>query len=242
MTLAMHFTQPSAGNIDTKAPLIYMWEIHTASGTLIGRYVGKADSGQERPMGHYRRNVNKLLKGLPYRNGKPYRRIHHALAEATSAGHAITLQYLCNVDPGENIFEIEMHYIRKYGCLAADGIGLNGRSSMPRPETCKSRQPESKITSDMEDHGSGELEQVRCYVEANHKELRGEKRSRRYSVFVGDKRILRASQSGPKAKVRIKLAVSSLLDRTLREFAWDGTEIQLKHCIDSELHRYRQDR
>lgn len=66
MTLSMKF-ELLPSTIEVYAPLIYMWEIHNASGIIVGRYVGKANGGCKRPLEHYKRNVHKLLRGLPYK-------------------------------------------------------------------------------------------------------------------------------------------------------------------------------
>ena len=96
-------------------PVIYVWEIRSSKGGLIGRYVGKAKAGAQRPLKHYGRNVANILSGKPYRKGKPtgYRRIHRALAEAERRGDVVTLQFLCNVAPSENINEVEQRHIRE---------------------------------------------------------------------------------------------------------------------------------
>jgi hypothetical protein len=108
-------------------PLIYMWEIYEPSGALVGRYVGKAKAGAKRPRSHYKRNVANILLSKPYRKGNPagYRRIHRALAEAEGKGHRVTLQFLCNIAPHENINEIEQKYIRAYSCAGSEAWQLN---------------------------------------------------------------------------------------------------------------------
>jgi hypothetical protein len=108
-------------------PLIYMWEIHEPGGTLVGRYVGKAKAGAKRPRTHYKRNVANILLSKPYRKGSPagYRRIHQALAEAEAKDHQVTLQFLCNIEPHENINEIEQKYIRAYNCAGSEAWQLN---------------------------------------------------------------------------------------------------------------------
>jgi hypothetical protein len=108
-------------------PLIYMWEIHEPGGVLVGRYVGKAKAGAKRPRSHYKRNVANILLSKPYRKGKPsgYRRIHQALAEAERKGLQISLQFLCNIEPHENINEIEQKYIRAYSCAGSEAWQLN---------------------------------------------------------------------------------------------------------------------
>lgn len=116
---------PSTYRLDL--PLIYMWEIHDGDGALLGRYVGKAKNGAKRPRTHYSRNVANILLGERYRKGNPdgYRRIHHALAEAQRQGHSITLQYLCNVMPGENINIIEQRKILEHDSHGPEPWQLN---------------------------------------------------------------------------------------------------------------------
>lgn len=108
-------------------PLIYMWEIKDHDGALLGRYVGKAKSGAKRPRTHYSRNVTNIILGKSYRKGNPkgYRRIHHALAKAHGQGHAITLQFLCNVMPDENINIIEQQKIREHNSHGPEPWQLN---------------------------------------------------------------------------------------------------------------------
>jgi len=109
-------------------PLIYMWEIKNRDGVLVGCYVGKAKNGAKRPRTHYSRNVANILAGSAYRKGKPsgYRRIHLALAEAERLGHSITLQFLCNVMPGEDIDEVEQGKIRERNSRGPKPWQLNG--------------------------------------------------------------------------------------------------------------------
>ncbi|MGY0199117.1 hypothetical protein [Leptothrix sp. BB-3] len=104
-----------------------MWEIHEASGELVGRYVGKTKAGAKRPLKHYKRNVAKLLLNKPYRRGNPtgFRRIHHALAEAEVRGFRVTLQFLCNIETHENINEVERKFIRIYNCKGGEAWQLN---------------------------------------------------------------------------------------------------------------------
>jgi hypothetical protein len=108
--------------------LIYMWEIRDQSGTLLGRYVGKAKEGAKRPLTHYKRNVKNILAGKPYRKSNPegYRRIHVALAEAHGHGHRITLSFLCNVQATENINEAERQWIVKQNSQGTEAWQLNG--------------------------------------------------------------------------------------------------------------------
>lgn len=113
--------------VNEALPLIYMWEILELGEVLVGRYVGKAKAGGKRPLNHYRRNVANILSSKPYRKGNPggYRRIHQALAKAEQNGCRISLQFLCNVAPYENINEIEQKYIRAYSCAGGEAWQLN---------------------------------------------------------------------------------------------------------------------
>ena len=94
----------------------------------MGRYVGKAKMGAGRPLKDYPRNVAKIRADRPYRISNPtgFRRIHLALAEAERTGLQITLQFLCNVAPHENINEVERMHIRQQRCLGAETWQLNG--------------------------------------------------------------------------------------------------------------------
>lgn len=108
-------------------PLIYMWEIRDGNGALLGRYIGKARGGADRPLKHYKRNVANILSGKPYRKGNPdgYRRIHLALAEAERQAYRITLQFLCNVAPHENINQVERSLIRLHNSSGGEAWQLN---------------------------------------------------------------------------------------------------------------------
>nr|WP_314899108.1 hypothetical protein [uncultured Deefgea sp.] len=114
--------------INEKSSLIYMWEIRSNSGELLGRYIGKAKAGAKRPRTHYYRNVVNILAGKAYRKGNPdgYRRIHIALADAHRAGNNISLVFLCNVQPDENINEAEQRCIKEWGSRGCETWQLNG--------------------------------------------------------------------------------------------------------------------
>lgn len=123
----MQFTE-LPHTVNTAAPLIYMWEIHSISGDLVGRYVGKAKGGARRPRTHYGRNVRNILAGKPYRKGKPlqFRRVHVALADAVRAGHRVTLRLLCNVADCEDIDAVEQAHICAMQCRGSEPWQLNG--------------------------------------------------------------------------------------------------------------------
>jgi len=122
----MHF-EVANGGIEQDSPLIYMWEIRTQSGDLVGRYVGKAKAGASRPLKHYRRNVQNLLASKPYRKSNPngYRRVHHALADAHRLGHTIVLSFLCKVDVAEDINEVERQCITAQNSKGKEPWQLN---------------------------------------------------------------------------------------------------------------------
>ena len=117
---------------DWSKPLIYMWEIKSRTGCVMGLYVGKAKAGAKRPTTHYSRNVANILAGKPYRRGKPdgYRRVHHVLARAHRQGHSITLHFLCNVESPESINEVEKRCIRERRTQGIESWQLNGRRTM----------------------------------------------------------------------------------------------------------------
>ena len=100
------------GDVEPSRPLIYLWEIIDASGAVCCRYVGKASGGARRPRAHYRRNVNKLLHGKPYRKGKPdaFRAIHRRMAQAVQLGELLRLSFICNVAEGEDINQLERYW------------------------------------------------------------------------------------------------------------------------------------
>lgn len=117
----------AGGAVDESRPLIYMWEIRYHAGQLIGRYVGKAKAGANRPRKYYARNVANILAGKPYRKRNPdgYRRVHHALAEAEWLGYTLTLSFLCNVNQEESINEAEQRCIREQNCRGIEAWQLN---------------------------------------------------------------------------------------------------------------------
>lgn len=113
--------------VDQNRPLIYMWEIWAADGTILGRYVGKASRGARRPLSHYKRNVINILDGKPYRRGRPdgYRRVHRMLAQAMSCGHRVRLSLLTNIEPHENINQAERAFIKKHNSAGDEPWQLN---------------------------------------------------------------------------------------------------------------------
>ena len=123
----MHF-DIFAHNFNENSALIYMWEIIDLNGDLIGKYVGKAKGGTKRPYKHYKRNVKRLLAGLPYRKSNPngYRKIHIALGNAVRNGFKIKLSILCNVSQFENIDDIEQYHINKQKSHGVESWQLNG--------------------------------------------------------------------------------------------------------------------
>lgn len=238
MNKKMHYTLPAPG-VDVAAPLIYMWEIADSSGQIVGRYIGKANGGEKRPRQHYRRNVEKLLRGEPYKKGKDYRRAHFALAQAVTAGHAISLHYLCNVAEDQNIFEVEMRYIREHGCNVRDGVGLNGPGNGSVPKASIPASSAAVSPHDVSgEHSTPDLEDFLEFVEDNYSgrfDVRAG--SGRYSLWIGGERLIRAKQSGVRGNVRIKL-VRAVDQKKAVEFSWDGTEKQLSGAIEEHLRRF----
>ncbi len=110
-------------DVDERQPLIYLWEVTDGDGVVGYRYVGKSINGSHRPKAAYRLNVNHLLDGKPYRKGNPdgFRVVHRRLADATRGGAKIQLSLICNVGPGEDIFERERHWQAVHGADPADG-------------------------------------------------------------------------------------------------------------------------
>jgi hypothetical protein len=252
-TSMMTYTAPLPGLVDTSAPLIYMWEIYNSAGEVTGRYIGKANGGERRPTKHYSRNVNKLLSGKAYRPNQPFRQVHIALAWATCESQEIRLSFLCNVSATENIFDVERHYIRTFGCDRDDGIGLNGpgkRIALPpsalalpegnfvRPAPCVSATTSGRAVTPVnaEDDGGADLEDfvefIELYYPDKFKIIPG---VRRYALFIGSERILRAAQSGPAGAVKIKQAQSSRTPNAKVEFRWNGSDEQLRSAIECEL-------
>lgn len=123
----MNFVVEASG-VNPRLPLIYVWSIYSESGALVGRYVGKAKAGEERPRKHYARNVKRLLAKMPYRKKKPdgYRKIHRALADAHSANLRIVLSYECNVAGGKNLSQVELRWIDRLNTKGSEKWQLNG--------------------------------------------------------------------------------------------------------------------
>jgi hypothetical protein len=96
-------------------PGIYQWEIEKPEG--VACYIGKY-TRQSRPLRAYRRNVERLIGGLPYRKGAPdgFRLIHHELARAVQDRQRITLTILEN-PPTSDIWRREAEIIRERGTL-----------------------------------------------------------------------------------------------------------------------------
>ncbi len=106
-------------NVDQNQPLIYKWILTDGSATR--SYIGKAEGGSKRPLSHYRRNVNNLLSGKPYRKSNPngYRVIHRAMADCVRSGGTMTLCLLENVD-------VNVIYDRERELIALHRCDLNG--------------------------------------------------------------------------------------------------------------------
>lgn len=115
-------------DVDPDKALIYMWEIYALDGTVVGRYVGKAKNGSKRPIKHYRRNVDRLLSGKPYRKSNPegFRKVHRALAHAVTSGYGIKLFFLTNVAHDQNINDVESSLITVNNSKGDRDWQLNG--------------------------------------------------------------------------------------------------------------------
>ena len=122
----MRFTF-TPNTVNQNAALIYKWEIRDGSNNLKGLYIGKAKGGAKRPTTHYLQNVNRLLKGKPYRAGNPdgYRKTHRALAQAVKNNYKIELSLVCNILDNENINKVEQYYINSFNCCGAENWQLN---------------------------------------------------------------------------------------------------------------------
>ena len=110
------FTEAPNG-VDPARALIYLWEVLDPAGQMVSRYVGKAKNGAQRPRMDYRKNVNNIIAGRPYRLNKPeaFRAIHRQMANAILAGHSLRLTLLCNIPSGDSIDAIEQMWQRHYG-------------------------------------------------------------------------------------------------------------------------------
>jgi hypothetical protein len=102
-------------------PLIYCFRI----GADV--YVGKASGGPTRPLNDYRRNVQRLLAGKPYRAGKPdkWRLVHRVMADAVRSGVSIRLEF--HASSLERINDDEQRLIRELGAT------LNGPAGARKP-------------------------------------------------------------------------------------------------------------
>lgn len=231
---------------DVTAPLIYMWEIRDLQGKLVGRYIGKANGGDKRPTQHYPRNVSKLRAGKPYKKGKNYRRVHYGLADAVRAGHRISLTYLCNVSKDDDIFKVESHYIKEYGCDADDGIGLNGKwKGTPREVIVAERAwpAQERAETEVGECGTAQADAVSAELDLDDfLEFFDDKQrdtleicanGKSCSVWSEGKRILRAKQDRPGARIWIKLVQSSWRTEAV-ELAWDGSDSQIETALETE--------
>lgn len=126
-TTDMHFDEIT-NELNVMLPLIYMWEIKNGNGKILGCYVGKAKTGARRPRRHYARNVVNFLNDKPYRKNNPkgYRKVHIALAHAEKSRFRITLSFLCNIQPHENINILEKWHINDKNCKGSEPWQLNG--------------------------------------------------------------------------------------------------------------------
>lgn len=116
MTMQFSFIEAPSG-VDPARALIYLWEVLDPAGQVVGRYVGKSKNGAQRPRIDYRKNVNNVLAGRPYRLNKPtaFRAIHRTMAEAIQAGYTLRLTLLCNIPAGDSIDAVEQMWQRHYG-------------------------------------------------------------------------------------------------------------------------------
>lgn len=119
-------------DFDITLPYAYRWEIFTVGGERAGVYIGIA--GRKGPPVGYSRirrywtNVENLLAGRPYASnpGRPYRKVHDALANAVRVGQRIVLTYLQNPADGESLDELERRLIREHDSFGPLAHQLNG--------------------------------------------------------------------------------------------------------------------
>jgi hypothetical protein len=105
--------------VNLDRPGIYEWRI-TYPDFSKQIYIGKYTRGN-RPTREYRRNVERLLHGRPYRKNNPdgFRLIHRESAQAALNGREIVLTVLENVPP-EDLFRRERELIESRGTLNAE--------------------------------------------------------------------------------------------------------------------------
>jgi len=106
--------------VDPLAPLLYK----IAIGGMVC-YIGCANSAR-RPKSAYRRNLQRMIDGRPYRKGdqEGFRLVHKRLLEATNSGETIVIELIRNV-PRESKFSEERAEIQRH--LDNGEILLNDR-------------------------------------------------------------------------------------------------------------------
>lgn len=169
------------------------------------------------------------------------------MADVVRAGYVISLRYLRNILPGEDIYAVEQHYIREYGCLSK-GIGLNAqrqdREHLKASATQTTEMRAMKVTTGIAEATQKDeygLESFRQLIATHFPQLQSRAGVRRYSFKTHDNvRIVRAEQETPTGRVNIKLALTSRREGGVRTFNWDGTPAQVLDAVRGELHLYEQ--
>ncbi|MCY0854061.1 hypothetical protein [Cupriavidus sp. D39] len=98
--------------------LLYLWEIRSADGALIGKYLGKAQ-GHYRPLTWYGIRVVGVMAGAQGRT------IHHALVDAAIARHKVKVTLLCNAPDKDTLAVWENHAIAAISCFGDHSSQLN---------------------------------------------------------------------------------------------------------------------
>ena len=101
--------------VNPESPLLYRI---TISGTLF--YIGCANSAR-RPQKAYRRNLQRMIDGRPYRKNNPdgFRFVHRRMLEAVQRGEEVTIDLLRNVAKDAKFIEERAEIDKcwqKYGC------------------------------------------------------------------------------------------------------------------------------
>lgn len=162
------------------------------------------------------------------------------------AGHRISLTYPCNVPEDHDIFKVESHYIKEYGCDADNGFGLNGKwEGTPREFIVPERAARAyeRIATGVDERNAERADAMLAEIDLDDfleffddrqrdaLEIRVNGKS--CSVWSEGKRILRAKQDKPGATVWIKQVQSSWRTKTV-ELPWNGSDSQIETALEAE--------
>ncbi|MGF6664832.1 hypothetical protein QF000_006500 [Paraburkholderia atlantica] len=115
---AVPFNYEKTVNGVLNSHLLYLWEIRSTEGALIGKYLGKA-RGHYRPLSWYGLRVVRVMAGARRR------KIHHALVDAAIARHNVKVTLLCNAPDKHTLAVWENHAIAALSCFGDHPSQLN---------------------------------------------------------------------------------------------------------------------